>query len=283
MRYNYQLAFISAEKNRGCLVKNCFSKAAKMFSFIALLTWSVAFAQPRDFLRSNDGGSSPEVRRAEPAQATGQEAPKADGQNGTTVIRQNSAKEPPAVALLNSMETLNDKRRLAIGDRLSLTIVEDEAPPYPVTVTDSGEIEIPYLRRIPVSNMTCKELAFHLKKLLEKTHYYKATVLISLDSAGRTAMSRGRVTLMGQVRAPGQQDIPIDESLTVSKAILRAGGFSNYANKRKVRVVRGSETPGKAQTVIVDMVEVIEKGRRDLDVELTPDDIVSVPEKLINF
>lgn len=244
-----------------------------------LLGYSVVIAQPRELPSSIAGESSVEVRRAEPAQASPGVALPGDPALDQPV----RSKDLPAVSLLNSMETLNDKRRLAVGDRLSLTIVEDEAPPYSLIVTDSGEIEIPYLRRVPVSNMTCKQLAFHLKKLLEKTHYYKATVLVSLDSAGRVAVSRGRVTLMGQVRAPGQQDIPVDETLTVSKAILRAGGFSNYANKRKVKVVRGSEVPGKAQTVIVDMVEVIEKGRRDLDIELSPDDIVTVPEKLINF
>jgi len=33
----------------------------------------------------------------------------------------------------------------------------------------------------------------------------------------------------------------------------------------------------------VDMVQILEKGRADKDVTLQPDDLIIVPERLINF
>ncbi len=181
------------------------------------------------------------------------------------------------------MEGLNDKRQLRIGDKVSFSVKEDEKQPYSLVVTDSGELEVPYVGRVAVGNRTCKQLAYSIKSMLEKEFYYQATVLIGLDSEGRGAVSRGVCYLIGQVRNPGPQAIPADEVLTVSKAIMRAGGFTQYSNKRKVKLMRAGQTRGEKGTIEVDMVEVLEKGHRERDPEIGPEDIITVPEKFWNF
>ena len=220
---------------------------------------------------------------------------KAEGEKGpsSVVSRTNDVsmategvKDPnDSIPLPNTMSGLNDKRPLAVGDKLSFKVVEDEGAPRSLTVTDSYEVDVPYIGRVPVANKTCKQLAYYVKSLLEKDYYFQATVIIGLDAAGagaRTA-SRGKVYVMGQVRKEGPQDIPIDEVLTVSKAILRAGGFGPYANKKKVRIMHGGGSGYASKPTIVDCVEILEKGKWDKDVELNPEDIVTVPEKLINL
>ena len=80
--------------------------------------------------------------------------------------------------------------------------------------------------------------------------------------------------------------MPGDETLTVGKAVLRAGGFTNYADKRNVKVTRKSDSAGpgaKTRTFVVDLAEVLEKGRADRDVELQPGDLIYVPGRAINF
>src|SRR5206468_5568681 len=77
---------------------------------------------------------------------------------------------------------LDEKHKLAIGDRLSFRIEEDQEDPKPLTVTDSGDLELPYLGRFPAENKTCKELAREIKAELEKEYYYQATVIIAVDS-----------------------------------------------------------------------------------------------------
>ena len=183
-----------------------------------------------------------------------------------------------AVGLPNTMQGLNDKRPLAIGDRVSFSVKEDEAQPISLMVTDSGELQVPYIGRVSIGNRTCKQLAYSIKAMLEKEYYFQATVLIGLDSYGRTAVSRGQCYLIGQVRSPGPQGIPADEILTVSKVIMRAGGFTSYANKKKVKLTRFGKQP-----VEIDISEVLEKGRREKDLEVGPEDIVTVPEKFWNF
>lgn len=184
------------------------------------------------------------------------------------------------VALTNSMEVLDDSRALGVGDRVSLRIVEDRKPPVELLVTDSGEMEVPLIGRVQAKGKTCKALAHEVKKLLEKDYFYTCTVIIGLDAASQR--SRGKIYMMGQIRGQGAMELPPDETLTVSRAILRAGGFADFANKRKVKLVRKTANGGQ-ETTIVDVVQILEKGRADKDVTLQPDDLIIVPERLINF
>ncbi len=187
---------------------------------------------------------------------------------------------PPRPSGTNSMDTLDDKHRLAIGDRLSFRIIEDEEDPKPLPVTDSGELEVPLIGRYPAVGKTCKQLAHELKTELEKEYYYQATVIIAVDVMTR---SRGKIYVVGPVRAPGPQDIPSDEVFTLSKAILRAGGFGDFADTRNVRVTRKAPQGGGENTFTVDVGQILEKGRTDKDMPLEPGDFIYVPERAIRF
>ncbi len=197
------------------------------------------------------------------------------------------AEKPPVstaasntVALTNSMDVLNDKTKLGNGDRLSYRVVEERREPIPLFVTDSGEIEVPYIGRVTVAGKTCRQAALAIKPLLEKEYFFKATVIIGLDTL--STRSRGKVYLMGQVKTQGSMDIPADETLTVSKVILRAGGLADFANRRKVKLVR-KKGAGQTETTLVDLVEILDKGHTDKDPLIEADDLIIVPERLINF
>jgi polysaccharide biosynthesis/export protein len=147
-------------------------------------------------------------------------------------------------------------------------------------VADSGELDVPYVGRVGAADKTCKQLAEELKALLEKEYYYRATVVLALDQANKFL---GRIYVWGQVRNQGPIDIAVNENLTAGKAILRAGGFADFANKKKVKVVRaGSDTSGK-QVFELNMVEILEEGKTEKDVPLQPDDSIIIPSRLINF
>jgi polysaccharide export outer membrane protein len=181
-------------------------------------------------------------------------------------------------AASGNFDTLDDKYRLVIGDQLSFQILEDEDDPVILPVTDSGEIQVPYLGRHPAKGKTCRELARGLKTELEKKYYYRATVVIAVNSKPR---SRGKIYLVGAIRVPGPQEISSDETLTVSRAILRAGGFTEFAGDTKVKVTRGSADDKKVFTV--DVSRILEKGDSEEDVPLQPGDLIYVPERMIRF
>ena len=188
---------------------------------------------------------------------------------------------PPERILPSSMDSLDDHYQLAIGDQVSFRIVEDEENPKTLLVMDSGDLEVPYLGRFPVAGKTCKELAGALKQELEKEYYYHATVIVAVDAKTK---SRGKVYLVGAVHTPGAEEIPSDEVMTVSKAILRAGGFMDFADEKKVRVMRKkSGVSDDKETFIVDVSQILQQGKMGQDLKLEAGDVIYVSERLIRF
>ena len=185
-----------------------------------------------------------------------------------------------AVSATVSMEVLDDSRRLSRGDIVNLRVVEDRDPPVALQITDSGDLEVPYIGRVRAEGKSPRELAFEIKSLLEREYYHNATVILGLDVEGQR--SPGLIYVTGMVGSPGPLQIPPNEAFTVSKAILRAGGFGTFANQRKVKLTR-TQPDGTTDTKIVDVKKIIERGRPDLDVEVLPNDLILVPERLINF
>jgi polysaccharide export outer membrane protein len=187
-----------------------------------------------------------------------------------------------------SMESLDDTKRISPGDLLSFRVIEDREDPKQIMITELGEIEVPYMGRYVASNKTCRTLAQEIKTLLERDLYYKATVIITLDAKNRDMFRDreplGRVLVMGAVRNQGVQAILPDDVLTISKAILGAGGFSDFANKKRVRLTRvDSANTNKIQTIYVNVDEIMEKGKTQKDIKLEPGDRIFVPSRLVNF
>lgn len=187
---------------------------------------------------------------------------------------------PPTTSTVmrtNSMAVLDDKKKLGPNDFVSFRVVEDrDNDSQRLRINDNGELEVPYVGLVPAEGRTCKELAYTIKSLLEREYYYHATVILAVDRISEK--SRGRIYVYGSVKAQGPQEIPPDESYTVSKAIIRAGGFGDFANKRKVKVTRKN---GKEFNV--DLKRVIEEGHTEEDMVLVPDDQIYVPQRLINM
>ena len=203
---------------------------------------------------------------------------KAEDANGKTQI---AGPGPGAAPTSLSGYVPDDKYKLRVGDKVSLQILEDRDLPRGLVVADSGELDVPYVGRVAASDRTCKQLAEDLKARLEKEYYYRATVIIALDAANKFL---GRVYVWGQVRNQGPIDLAVNENLTVGKAILRAGGFGDFANKKRVKVVRGGGAEGaEKQSFELNMVEILENGHTDKDILLRPDDLLFVPSRLINF
>ena len=191
----------------------------------------------------------------------------------------------PPTGLLNGYVP-DATHKLRVGDTVSFQILEDRIwnsldAPKPLVVTDSGELDAPYVGRVMAVDKTCQQVAEEIKAGLEKDYYHKATVVLSLNVANRIL---GRVYIWGQVRSQGALEIQMNENLTAGQAILKAGGLAEFANKTKVKVVRGAaDAKGAKQTFDLNMEDILEKGKTEKDVVLQPGDLIIVPSSLFNF
>lgn len=204
-----------------------------------------------------------------------------------------------AVAQMSSMDKLDATRPLGIGDTVVLRIVEDGEKTYNLRVQDSGNLLVPYISLVQAAGRTCRDVAMSMKTELEKEHFKSATVILALEAiappskkkkdggVGADGMAAGPaepdfIVIYGQVSRQGRYEVDPEEDLTVSQAILKAGGFSQFANDKKVKVIR--KVPGKGNVnIIVNLRDVMMRGKLEYDIPIRGGDVIIVDEKLLNF
>jgi protein involved in polysaccharide export with SLBB domain len=102
------------------------------------------------------------------------------------------------------------------------------------TVADNGTVSVPLVGPMRAQGMTPSQFAQSVeRKLVDERLFTKPTILINL--AERTRF----VTVGGAVRAP--QAVPWSPDLSLSSAIMRAGGATEFGNMKKIRVTRDGE------------------------------------------
>lgn len=192
------------------------------------------------------------------------------------------AASPPAYFPQDRMEVVDPDKRLAAGDELTLEIEQDREGGFPKVVSATGEIEVSPVGRVKVAGKTTGEAQTDIKRLLEKDYYYTATVKLSIDRRSRTVVKAGQITISGEVRGGvGPMDLLEGERLTVSQAILKAGGFAPFADQRKVQITRTEA--GSTRQFYVDVKEVLDKGAVGKDVSVQDGDRINVPRAWIKL
>lgn len=100
----------------------------------------------------------------------------------------------------------------------------------------------------------------------------KNTGGISTDAA--PALGPDQFYVVGSVVNPGVYTYKQND--TVLDAVLRAGGFTEFASRNSTKVVR--ESNGKTRTFQVRMKDVMERGEMDKNITIMPGDMIIVPE-----
>jgi polysaccharide biosynthesis/export protein len=86
------------------------------------------------------------------------------------------------------------------------------------------------------------------------------------------------VVLSGEVQKPGK--IVFERPAMILEAIMEAGGFTAYADPKKVSLIR--RVQGDHHTQIVDLSPVL-KGMPTPVMYVSPGNLIYVPPKLISF
>jgi protein involved in polysaccharide export with SLBB domain len=190
-------------------------------------------------------------------------------------------------AVLTSMDVLDNNRPISVGDTISIKIIEDRREPQQQQVAVTGEVLAPYVGLVNAKGKTCRDLAYTIKRELEKNFFTKATVVIAIDKLNeRDQIAEGAIDLefyvmFGIVAKQGKYDLPTNEDITISQAILRAGGFAQFANKERVKIVR--KTPQGNKTILVNVDGIMRKGDLERDIFIRKDDVIIVEELNWNF
>lgn len=166
---------------------------------------------------------------------------------------------------------------LRVGDRLYYSVIEDRKDRMIVFVDEKGNITIPLIGSIEATGKTTEDVSREITQILEKDYYNRATVIMT---PYEEKSSRGKVFLLGQIEKQGPVEIPTDELLTVTKAILLGGGFTRFADTTSVTITRKDPAnPNEEIKTKVNVRDILEKGQLEKDVILQGGDVIFIPEK----
>lgn len=82
------------------------------------------------------------------------------------------------------------------------------------------------------------------------------------------------IYVFGEVRRPGLQALVKD--LTALRALINAGGFTNFASLRNVSIIRGPDD--KKEKIRVNVKELLDDPEKGRDIPLQSGDVIYVPE-----
>jgi polysaccharide export outer membrane protein len=153
---------------------------------------------------------------------------------------------------------LNQPYRLGAGDRVRITVFEQDSLTNTYSVNSAGYIAFPLVGAVPARGQTVQQLEAAIAGKLRQGFLRDPDVSVEVD--------RYRpIFVMGEVGSAGQYSyVP---GLTVQKAIAMAGGFTPRANQDTVDITR--DINGKIVT-----------GRVVTSDPLLPGDTISVRERL---
>jgi len=157
---------------------------------------------------------------------------------------------------------------LRTGDSIELRIggvpAEDAAAVSgPYLVDNDGQINLSHIGKVAVAGRTAGQAADAIEAAYKSAQIYSSpTITINTQTIARF------VNVGGEVKAP--QRVPFTADLTVNSAISAAGGFTDYANRKKVRLLRGREV------MIIDTKKIM--GDPSLDVIVRPGDQIFVEQ-----
>jgi polysaccharide export outer membrane protein len=161
----------------------------------------------------------------------------------------------------------SDPYRIGADDELEIIVWTQPQLSGKVTVASDGTIAMPLIGRVPAAGLTPEELKADLeKRYVRYVHEPNATVRVS-NPASHVFY------VIGEVNKPGAYKLHSGEVL--SQALAEAGGFGEFADPSKIRILRHKETETVVLTVNYNVVR--SGGDLSADVPVEPGDTVSVP------
>jgi protein involved in polysaccharide export with SLBB domain len=164
-----------------------------------------------------------------------------------------------SVAMADAVLRPGDQIELKLG---GVPSTESTSVSGTYTVDGAGSVNLPYIGRVKIAGLAPGSAQSSIESVYKARGVYtNPAIVITMQEKSRF------VNVGGEVKSP--QRVPFTPDLTVLSSINAAGGFSPYADQRKVRLLRGN------QSTIVDIKKI--RTNPSLDLPLQPGDRIEVP------
>lgn len=152
-------------------------------------------------------------------------------------------------------------------DVLDINVWKEAELTRTVPVRPDGRISLPLLNDVQAAGLTPSQLSTELTTELKKfITDPQVTVIV-------TQINSQRVYILGEMTRPGAY--PLLPGMTVLQALSSAGGFTPFANTKKIYVLRSES--GKQEKFLFNYKAVVKGKNADQNIVLKAGDQIVVP------
>lgn len=163
--------------------------------------------------------------------------------------------------------------RLQSGDKISVSVWQDQKLDRHVVVRPDGKISFPLAGHMSAAGLSLEALERKLKSRLSK--FYNEDLNVTVMLTAPDAQGQRVVYVTGEVRKPGP--FYIKKPTTVLQALAMSGGLGPYAAKGRIQVRR--KIRGRDVFLSFDYNAVESGGDLTGNIYLRDGDVVVVPER----
>jgi polysaccharide biosynthesis/export protein len=156
---------------------------------------------------------------------------------------------------------------IAPEDVLTIDVWKEPEISRTVPVRRDGKISLPLLNDLQAAGLTPTQLSVEIVEKLRATIVHPQVTVIVAQMSGL------RIYILGQVTRGGAY--PLVPDMTVMQALSIAGGFTPYANVKKIQVMRKEN--GADKIFAVNYKEVISGRKTEQNLHLKAGDTIVVP------
>lgn len=168
----------------------------------------------------------------------------------------------------NAPVATNADYRLAPGDKLRIEVYKDPQLSQSLQIRPDGKVTLPLVGDIAASGLTSLELRDRVASQLKEYVTNPVVTVIVVETTPVLVYVMGEVTTPGSIAMKGQ--------MTVLQALAMAGGFREFANTKKIRILRKPANGSKAVETIKFDYNAAVRGEQP-PVFLSPGDMIVVP------
>ncbi|MGC1484118.1 MAG: polysaccharide biosynthesis/export family protein [Candidatus Acidiferrum sp.] len=156
---------------------------------------------------------------------------------------------------------------IAPDDVLTVDVWKEPEISRTVPVRRDGKISLPLLNDVQAAGLTPTQLGSEIVEKLRATIVHpQVTVIVA-------QMSSLRIYILGQVTRAGAY--PLAPGMTAVQALSIAGGFTPYANLKKIHIMRSEN--GVSKMLPMNYKEVISGRKTQQNIALKSGDTIIVP------
>ncbi len=219
--------------------------------------WTIALLVAVTALASQAAAQTAKPASPSSGKPAGQELAKPTNPEGSKAQTQDSAKLPTEAGTY----------QIGPEDVLQIIVWKNETLTRIVPVRPDGYISMPLLDDVKVEGLTAIQLRDVLvKRLSEFMPTPEVSVVIN-------EVRSFKVSIMGEIARPGRFELR--SNTTILDVIAQAGGFTPFANKSRMVVLRPNGK--KMERIPFNYNKVITAGGENDNFYLQPNDIILVP------